>query len=169
MKSTQNSVVKITYQLRTEVNGPIADEANSENPFSFLLGHQNVLPKFEQALTDVQPGDTFQFTLTAEEGYGTHNPEAIVELDANMFANEQGEIQHEVIAIGNMIPLQDNQGNRYQGVVVSNVDGSVIVDMNHPMAGKTLYFSGSVLDVRMATDEELSHGHVHDGTNHHHN
>ncbi|MEN9522630.1 MAG: hypothetical protein RL065_1007 [Bacteroidota bacterium] len=167
MKSTQNSVVKISYQLRTELNGPIMDEANNERPFSFLLGHQNVLPKFEQALTDVQAGDSFEFTLTAEEGYGVHNPEAIVELDINMFADEKGEIQHDIIAIGNMIPLQDNQGNRYQGVIKAQYDAKVLVDLNHPMAGKTLHFSGSVLDVREATAEELEHGHVHDGTHHH--
>ncbi|MFM2226143.1 MAG: hypothetical protein RJA07_2345 [Bacteroidota bacterium] len=167
MKSTQNSVVKISYQLRTEVNGPIVDEANIERPFSFLLGHHNVLPKFEQALTDVQQGDTFEFTLTAEEGYGVHNPESIVELDMNMFANEKGEIEQDIIAIGNMIPLQDNEGNRYQGTIKAHYDAKVLVDMNHPMAGKTLYFSGSVLEVRVATDEELEHGHVHDGTHHH--
>lgn len=167
MKSTQNSVVKISYQLRTELNGPVVDEANTERPFSFLLGHQNVLPKFEQALTDLQQGDAFQFTLTAEEGYGVHNPEAVVELDVNMFANEQGEIDQEIIAIGNMIPLQDNQGNRYQGVIKAQFDAKVLVDLNHPMAGKTLHFSGNVLDVRLATAEELEHGHVHDGTHHH--
>jgi FKBP-type peptidyl-prolyl cis-trans isomerase SlyD len=167
MKSTQNSVVKISYQLRTEVNGPVMDEANAERPFSFLLGHQNVLPKFEQALTDVQQGDTFKFTLTAEEGYGVHNPEAVVELDVNMFANEQGEIDQQIIAIGNMIPLQDNQGNRYQGVIKAQFDAKVLVDLNHPMAGKTLHFSGDVLEVREATAEELEHGHVHDGTHHH--
>ncbi|MEY4876239.1 MAG: hypothetical protein RL708_1388 [Bacteroidota bacterium] len=167
MKSTQNSVVKISYQLRTEVNGPIVDEANIERPFSFLLGHHNVLPKFEQALTDLQQGDTFAFTLTAEEGYGVHNPESIVELDMNMFANEKGEIEQDIIAIGNMIPLQDNEGNRYQGTIKAHYDAKVSVDMNHPMAGKTLYFSGSVLEVRAATSEELEHGHVHDGTHHH--
>jgi FKBP-type peptidyl-prolyl cis-trans isomerase SlyD len=71
------------------------------------------------------------------------------------------------LALGSIIPLQDNEGNRYQGIIVSNVDGMVTIDLNHPMAGKTLYFSGTVMEVRNATAEELEHGHVHDGTHHH--
>ncbi len=169
MKATANTVVKISYQLRTEPNGKIVDEASVHQPFAFLFGHQNVLPKFEQALANLGSGDDFTFTLTPEEGYGVHNPEAIVELDTNMFANEDGEIPQEILAIGSVIPLQDNNGNRYQGLITAHNDDKVIVDLNHPMAGKTLYFSGSVIEVRTASEEEVAHGHVHDGSNHHHN
>ena len=167
MKATQDTVVKISYQLRTEPNGKIVDEAHAHQPFSFLFGHQNVLPKFEQALNNLGSGDDFTFTLTPEEGYGVHNPEAIVELDVNTFANEDGQIPQEIIAVGSMIPLQDNNGNRYQGIITAHDGDVVIVDLNHPMAGKTLYFSGSVIEVRTANAEELQHGHVHDGTHHH--
>ena len=167
MQATKNCAVKITYQLRTEPIGPVVDEAHAHQPFSFLFGHQNVLPKFESALDNLKSGDTFSFTLAPEEGYGIHNPESIIEMDVNNFANTDGTISHEILALGSIIPLQDSEGNRYQGVIVSNVDGMVTIDLNHPMAGKTLYFSGTVIEVRNATAEELEHGHVHDGTHNH--
>ena len=167
MKANKDTVVKISYQLRTEENGNVVDEAGAHNPFSFLFGHDNVLPKFEGALKDLQSGDAFTFVLNPEDGYGVHNPEAIVELSVDMFKDESGNLQKEIIAVGNMIPLQDNQGNRYQGLITKHEGEIVIVDLNHPMAGKTLYFSGSVMEVRTASTEELEHGHVHDGSHHH--
>jgi len=69
--------------------------------------------------------------------------------------------------IGTVIPLQDNNGNRFQGMVVSVAEDSVIVDLNHPMAGQELHFKGNILNVRPATPEELSHGHAHGADGHH--
>jgi FKBP-type peptidyl-prolyl cis-trans isomerase SlyD len=167
MQSTKDHVISISYQLLTEPNGPIADQATAEQPFSFLLGHGNVLPKFEAALTGVSVGDSFEFVLTPTEGYGEIDPEALVALDINMFTNEDGAIAHEMLVVGAVLPLRDNQGNQYRALI-KNVDNEhVHVDLNHPMAGKTLYFSGNVIAIREATAEELSHGHVHDGTHHH--
>jgi FKBP-type peptidyl-prolyl cis-trans isomerase SlyD len=71
--------------------------------------------------------------------------------------------------VGAILPLQDNQGNRFQGQVVSVVEDSVIVDLNHPMAGQELHFKGQIINVRPANPEELSHGHAHgqDGDHQH--
>jgi FKBP-type peptidyl-prolyl cis-trans isomerase SlyD len=167
MEAQNNSAVKITYQLRTQPNGTVVDEANEFNPFTFLMGHHNVLEKFEKEFEGKKAGDEFSFHLTAEDGYGVHNPEAIVELNKQMFADEEGKIQHEIIKIGNVIPLQDNTGNRYQGVITAHQDDNIIVDLNHPMAGKDLFFSVKILEIRKATLEEIDHGHVHENGHHH--
>ncbi len=167
MQSTKDHVISITYQLRTEADGPIADEATTEAPFSFLLGHGNVLPKFEQALMGVSVGDTFAFVLNPEEGYGPVDPTALVALDINMFTNEDGAIAYDMLVIGNVLPLRDNQGNQFRAVITNVDNENVHVDLNHPMAGKTLHFSGAVLTIREATAEEIAHGHVHDGSHHH--
>jgi FKBP-type peptidyl-prolyl cis-trans isomerase SlyD len=69
--------------------------------------------------------------------------------------------------IGTVLPLQDNNGNHFQGQVVSVVEDAVLVDLNHPMAGQDLHFKGNILNVRPATPEELSHGHAHGPDGHH--
>jgi len=64
--------------------------------------------------------------------------------------------------------MQDNEGHPLEGVVKSVEKDKVIMDFNHPMAGKNLYFTGSILELRDATPEEISHGHVHGPHGHHH-
>lgn len=166
MVSTKDSVVTLTYQLRTEPNGTIADEATIDRPFSFLLGHKNVLDKFDEALTGKQVGDLFDFILSPTEGYGEVDPNALVALDINMFAQD-GVIAHEALVVGNILPLRNAEGHQFQAMIKAVDNEHVHVDLNHPMAGKTLYFSGAVLNVREASADELTHGHVHDGSHHH--
>ena len=79
-----------------------------------------------------------------------------------------GKLDEEMLAIGNMIPMRDSEGHMLQGRVVSVSPAAVKMDFNHPMAGQNLHFTGSILDVRKATDEEISHGHVHGHGGHAH-
>jgi len=73
-----------------------------------------------------------------------------------------------MLTIGNYIPMQDQNGYSLQGKVVKRGLDKVTMDFNHPMAGKNLHFTGDVLSVREATEEELHHGHVHGEGGHHH-
>jgi FKBP-type peptidyl-prolyl cis-trans isomerase SlyD len=91
----------------------------------------------------------------------------MLDLDIKIFEHE-GKIDSELLTIGNLIPMRDNQGNVLQGKVVSVNTDSVKMDFNHPMAGKNLHFTGKILKVREATADELSHGHVHGDGGHHH-
>jgi len=63
--------------------------------------------------------------------------------------------------------MQNQNGQSFQGIIKETKLETIIVDFNHPMAGKSLHFSGEIVGVRDATQEELEHGHVHDGTHHH--
>jgi FKBP-type peptidyl-prolyl cis-trans isomerase SlyD len=167
MKTANNTVVKITYELRTEPNGEVKDAADRQSPFAFLFGHNNVLDKFEQNLVGLLPGNQFKFTLTPEEGYGEYDNEAVIELEKSTFSVD-GVIQEEMLFVGNVIPLQDQHGNPFQGRVVNVSDDKITVDLNHPFAGKSLYFNGTIVDVREANPVEIEHGHVHDNGEHHH-
>lgn len=167
MQAAPNTVVKLTYQLRTEPNGPVMDEADKGNPFAFLFGHGNVLDQFEKNLEGKIAGNQFSFTLTPEEGYGPFDEEAVVKLDKEVFSHEG--VQHdEMLFVGNVVPLQDQHGNPFQGRIVAVEDNQVTVDLNHPFAGKTLYFSGELLEVREAHEVEIEHGHVHEHGDHSH-
>jgi FKBP-type peptidyl-prolyl cis-trans isomerase SlyD len=167
MKAAPDTVVKLTYQLRTEPNGEVMDSADKENPFAFLFGHNNVLDKFEKNLEGLIAGNQFNFTLAPDEGYGEYDAEAVVQLDKNVFAHE-GVVQDEMLFVGNVIPLQDQHGNPFQGRIVNVGADKVTIDLNHPFAGKTLYFSGEVMDVREANPVEIEHGHVHEHGDHSH-
>jgi len=167
MKAAHNTVVKITYELRTEPNGDVMDSADKDSPFSFLFGHSNVLDKFEKSLDGLIAGNQFSFVLSPEEGYGEFDQDAIIQLAKDIFSVE-GEVQEDMIFVGNIVPLQDQFGNPFQGRITSIDGDKITVDLNHPFAGKTLHFSGEVLDVREAHPVEIEHGHVHEHGDHSH-
>ena len=167
MKATKNTVVSLTYQLRNEQNGPVMDEAAADSPFEFLFGHGNVLDKFENNLEGLIAGNQFSFVLSPADGYGELDPEAMIKMKKSDFQFEGEDASH-LIEVGNLIPLQDQHGNPFQGRITAINDDEVTIDLNHPFAGKTLYFSGEVKNVREPHQSELEHGHIHHGGDHSH-
>jgi len=164
MKIKPQHVVSLTYDLYVDQDGSevLEESATQEQPLTFLFGAGQMLPKFEENLSELSTGDDYEFRLSAADAYGEYDEEAVANLPLEMFNGT------DVPEIGSILPLQDNNGNRFQGQVVSVSEDSVIVDLNHPMAGQELHFKGNILNVRPATPEELSHGHAHGPDGHHH-
>jgi len=168
MQITKNTVVSLSYILkRDDAKGEIIEETKAGDPLVFLYGNGQMLPKFEEHLSTLKTGDDFEFTLSSDDAYGQMDQDAIIDLDKSIFMVD-GKFDDEMLAIGNVIPMRDDQGHMLQGIVVSVSTDSVRMDFNHPMAGNTLHFKGNVIEVRTATDEELSHGHAHGAGGHHH-
>jgi len=167
MPVSPDKVVSISYELRLEPNGPIVDEATKDSPFDFLCGHGNLLDKFEEHLFGLEIGRTFQFILSPEEGYGEYEQEAIITMPKENFVID-GQDASDMIVIGNVIPLQDQNGQPFQGKITAIEGDAVTIDMNHPFAGKHLHFTGAVLAIRDAHASELQHGHIHSGGDHSH-
>jgi FKBP-type peptidyl-prolyl cis-trans isomerase SlyD len=168
MQITKNTVVSLSYVLkRDNANGEIIEETRAGDPLVFLYGNGQMLPKFEDHLSTLNTGDAFEFTLASADAYGEMDQDAIIDLEKSIFMID-GKTDDELLTIGNVIPMRDDQGHMLQGTVVSVSDDSVRMDFNHPMAGNTLHFTGKVIDVREASAEELSHGHVHGAGGHHH-
>lgn len=167
MAVSPNKVVSISYELRTEPNGPIADQATKSSPFEFLSGHGNLLDKFEEHITGLEIGRTFAFILSPEDGYGEYEQEAVITMPKNAFVLD-GEDASDMIVLGNIIPLQDQNGHPFQGKITAISDTEVTIDMNHPFAGKFLHFSGEILGIREAHESELAHGHIHAHGDHSH-
>lgn len=151
MKIAENTFVALDYKL--EVDGAIADQSQPGQPLKFAYGMGMLLPKFEEAIAGLEPGDTFKFTLSPADGYGEVIKEAVVELPKDVFMIN-GEVENGLLEVGNTIPMADQQGNRLLGRVVA-VGEVVTMDFNHPMAGKTLNFSGKIDNVRELTPEDL--------------
>jgi FKBP-type peptidyl-prolyl cis-trans isomerase SlyD len=168
MQITKNTVVSLSYILkRDDAKGEIIEETKAGDPLVFLFGNGQMLPKFEEHLSTLKTGDDFEFTLASDDAYGEMDQDAIIDLDKSIFEVD-GKIDTEMLAKGNVIPMRDDQGNMLQGTVVSIGDDLVRMDFNHPMAGNVLHFKGNVIEVREASAEELSHGHVHGAGGHHH-
>ena len=168
MQITKNTVVSLSYMLkRDNADGEIIEETKAGDPLVFLYGNGQMLPKFEEHLSTLKTGDNFEFTLASDDAYGEMDQDAIIDLDKSIFEVD-GKIDSEMLAIGNVIPMRDDQGHMLQGTVVSISDDTVRMDFNHPMAGNILHFKGNVIEVRTATDEELSHGHAHGAGGHQH-
>lgn len=155
----------LTYSLK--VDGQLIEETNASNPLTFLAGVGMMIPGFEKGLEGKAAGDTYDITVSPEEGYGDINKEAIVDLPKDTFKVD-GVLQEDLLVAGAKIPMQDNHGNPMQGKVVDVAADTVKLDFNHELAGKTLHFTGEILEVREATPEELEHGHVHGPGGHEH-
>ncbi len=159
MQIAQNKVAIITYTL-TNVNGEVIDQANEEQPFSFIAGTGNIIPGLDEALAGKVAGDAVTATITPEKAYGERSDELTQTVPMEMFQGVDS------VEPGMQFNAQTNQGMSV--VTVTHVEGDqVTIDGNHPLAGETLNFDVRILEVRDATADELEHGHVHGpGCNH---
>ena len=149
------NVVAVSYELHVE--GNLADNATADAPLQYIHGSGMLLPKFEAALEGKEPGDAFAFTLSPEDGYGTYNPAYLVKLPLSAFMMD-GKVMTEFLVVGRTLPMLNGSGQVVQGTIKAVDADSVMMDFNHPMAGKTLNFTGAIVEVRPATEKELREG-----------
>lgn len=149
-------MVTLSYDLRIDdENGEMIEQATMDNPLQFLYGAGFMLPKFETKLAGLKQDDPFNIKLEKLDAYGEVNNDAIVELPKSVFL-VNGEFDSELISVGNTVPMMSSNGQRLNGLVLEVNDEIVKMDFNHPLAGEDLFFTGKVLEVREASDEEVA-------------
>ncbi len=158
---TAGRVVSMHYQLTLE-GGQVVDSSKGADPLAYLHGAGNIVPGLEQAMEGKAPGDSFEVTVTPEEGYGAHREEAVQEVPRGAFPDDAA------LEAGVQFQATDQNQNPIMGTIEALDGDKVKVDFNHPLAGKTLNFAIDVVEVREATDEETQHGHVHGPGGHAH-
>jgi FKBP-type peptidyl-prolyl cis-trans isomerase SlyD len=158
----KNMVVAVSYELHIDNDGQkvLIDKSQDGQPLLFLYGVGQMIPGFEKNLSGLKSGDAYDFIVQPSEGYGEYSQEDVIELPAEVFKVD-GEIDLNVISVGNVVPLRDNQGHTFEAKIVDVSANHVKVDLNHELAGKELNFKGKVESVRAASQEELEHGHAH--------
>jgi FKBP-type peptidyl-prolyl cis-trans isomerase SlyD len=149
---TKNKKVSVAYELRTQAEGELVETAGGETPFVYICGYEQSLPQFEQNLLGLKKGDSFEFDLDVEHAYGARNEEMLIELPLNLF----GEVEEGMLAVGEVLPMQDSLGRSLQGTIKEIVGENLKMDFNHPLAGEHLYFKGSIQDIVDAKDEEIT-------------
>ncbi len=152
MKISRNTVATVAFTV-TDESGKVVGRTQPDEPVTALIGYHFLVPGLEKALDGHEPGDSFSVTLTPRESYGEFDETLVQEIDRRMFGDFP-------IAVGNVFEADSNSGP--VAVVIKEIkDKTVVVDGNHPLAGKTLNFLVEVKDVREATEEEKKHGHAH--------
>ena len=155
MKIEKNKVVEFCYEL--EVDGNVVDHTTKEKPLDYIHGTGSLLPKLEEQIEGMEPGDKFDVTLSPVDGYGEVDPNRIIDLPKAAF-EVNGEVREDLLVPGNTIPMMNSMGGVIPGVVLEVTADSVKMDLNHQMAGKTLHFIGEIVSVREATEKELTEG-----------
>lgn len=156
MEEQKKRFIAASYKLFANENGEnkLIEEAPDEQPFVFISGLGVALESFEKAIVDMKTDDTFDFTIMQEEAYGPYMEERVLDLDREMFCIN-GHFDKENVYEGAIIPLQNEEGTRFSGRVMSIGDDKVKIDLNHPLAGKDLHFTGKIIEVRDAREEEI--------------
>lgn len=156
MDNKTNRLISLAYQLYDITDGEhtLVEQTTDGRPFTFISGMGIALDAFEQQMEGLATGDNFDFTLSPEEAYGNYEDSHVIDLDKEMFVID-GKFDAEHVRKGAIIPLQNEDGNRFNGVVAEVTADKVKVDLNHPLAGRTLNFKGAILEAHEATNEEI--------------
>lgn len=165
MRAEKDSVVSFHYSVRDAADAsaaPLDDSRQRGEPMLALLGHSQLVPGVEAALTGHEAGDKFELDVAPADGYGEYQEGLLQRVPKKYFQNAQK------LKPGMTTVLQTKDGGQRLVTVHKVGMSSIDVDHNHPLAGKTLHFEIEVTAVRAAAPEELQHGHAHPGDGHAH-
>lgn len=159
MEIVKNTVVTLNYEVRDPDGNMIDDGAH---PLVYLHGgYDGIFPRLEELLHGKHTGDSMQVKLLPEDAFGEYDEELVLVEEASLFP--------ENIEVGMSFERVTDDGEEEILYRITDIaEGKVVVDGNHPLAGTALVFDITVADVRTASAEEVSHGHVHGAGGHHH-
>ncbi|MGI1679186.1 MAG: peptidylprolyl isomerase [Cellvibrionaceae bacterium] len=168
MKIENNSVVSFHYRLcKVDDEGNKGEWMESSfdgDPVYCLIGHRNIVNGLEKSMMGKVTGDDISVTVTPEDGYGVRKENSIQRVPIKHLHLDN---KKKKLLPGTVVSVQTDQGARSM-IVVKAGKFNVDVDLNHPLAGATLYYEIKVDSVREASAEEISHRHVHGPGGHHH-
>lgn len=159
-KVENNVVVTLQYKLSLD-DGTTVEFSEEADPLVYLHGHDQIIPGLERGLVGLKVGDKKQITVEPADGYGDYDEDDFDEVPLSEMPEG---FQPEV---GMLLEVHDEEGDEELAMISEIADDHLVLDYNHPMAGKRLHFDVTVTALRAASPEEVEHGHAHD--DHHHN
>lgn len=143
------------YQVNEDKTEKLVHQTDPADPEKFVFGvTRGMIEPLEKALENLSQGDTFNVTVEADKAFGPYDPEQIVTLEKDLFEVD-GKFDAEMVKAGNYVPMMTADGYRINGLVKEVSDKEVVMDFNHPLAGKNVRFEGKVTLVREATPAEI--------------
>lgn len=161
MQVIKDAVASIHYTLKND-EGMVLDTSEGRDPLPYLHGAGNIVPGLEAALEGKTVGEEVQVRIEPAEAYGEKNDQMIQTIPREHMP-EGVELQ-----VGMQLQAQTPDGQAQVVTIVALTNTDVTLDGNHPLAGVALNFAVEIVEVRKATEEELTHGHVHGAGGHVH-
>ena len=153
LKVNDGQVVSMHYTLH--VDGQVVDSSEGKEPLQFIQGMGQIIRGLEHQLYDMKIGDKKDVVIPPKDGYGETDPAAFMDVPRESFP------PNVPLTPGTELELRDKSDHPMYARIDEVTDKSVRLNMNHPLAGKELHFSVQIASLRPATNEEVSHGHVH--------
>lgn len=135
------SVVRLEYTL-TDDGGKVIDSNKNKDPFVFTQGRGQIIPGLEKAILGMHEGEIKHVMVLPEEAYGTQDPKAVLELPRDRVPPD--------VKVGTWLQGRNQNGQQIRALVKEIKENMVVLDLNHPLAGKTLNFDVKVLSVTPA-------------------
>ena len=156
----ENNYITVEYKMfvsdeKDEIKDELTEETPEGHPFLFITNMDCVLPAFEQAICQLKAGETFDFVIPCTDAYGEFDDQLMFDVSKKIF-EINGKFDDEHIFEGNVVPLQAEDGSRFNGTIIEVKADAVTIDLNHLRAGKDLHFVGKVIENRPATVEEIA-------------
>lgn len=161
---SKNIVASVHYTGTLPDSGEVFDSSDGREPLSFLVGHKQMIPGFEDEIMGSKVGEKKEFTLSSDRAYGDRDDEAVQQIARDQFAQLEQEAKLEV----GMQLVAQGQGGPMPFIISELSDEMVTADFNHALAGQSLKFAVEIVELREATDDEQAHGHAHGPDGHHH-
>ena len=154
----ENRYITVQYKMYAPMGEDrrveLIEQTREDMPFVFVSGMGRVLEVLEQRLAALAAGEQFKIVLSEDEAYGPYIPEGVQEVPLEAFLIE-GKLDTDRIYEGAVVPMMNDTGEQFNATIAKINEKSIIVDLNHPLAGKELTFEGHVVENRLATNEEI--------------
>ncbi|HOJ64481.1 MAG TPA: peptidylprolyl isomerase [Spirochaetota bacterium] len=142
-------IVSVAYKAKLN-NGEIFDSTDSQNPLIFKVGDNRLLQKFEEAVIGMKKGETKTIYLKCEDAYGQYDEFLVFDVDKSMFPENM------TIELGEPIQLRMTDGTYGIAIIKEIKDQTVILDANHPLAGKDINFDITIVGINNVSEEEFN-------------
>ncbi len=156
MENNTHRLIVVSYELYSTENGEeqLIEKTEEQTPMQFYTACEMALPAFEQEVVKYEKGADFEFSLIKEQAYGEYDVKSVLALGKETFSPD-GVFDSANIYKDAIVPLQNEEGQRFLGKVLEVSEDKVTIDLNHPLAGKDLLFRGHVIENREASEEEV--------------
>lgn len=160
MEIGENKVVQMHYTLKDD-GGKVLDTSDDQDPLTYMHAEGAIIPGLFKAITGKKVGEKVSVVVKPDEGYGDQDDSLVQKMPLESFKGMDD------LAVGVKVQAETDHGIQI-ATVTEIKEEEVTIDLNHPLAGVTLHFDVEIVDIRDATEEEVSHGHVHGPGGHHH-
>jgi len=147
MQIEDNLKVTLSYKLYIDSPaGELLEETHTDDPYSFIVGEGEQLEAFEKNIMGLKKNDEFSFGIPVDEAFGKVEENAIVEIPKSTFEHN-GKIDESMFKMHKLLPMKDDEGNEFQGVIIAIEEENITMDFNHPLAGEDLWFDGKIIEI----------------------